>query len=29
VYANHSLVALDVQPPERASAVRWANCVGS
>jgi hypothetical protein len=29
VYANHSLVALDVQPPERASAVRWANCVSS
>ena len=27
VYANKTLVALDVQPPERARAVRWANCV--
>lgn len=27
VYRNGSLVSLDVQPPARAGAVRWANCV--
>ena len=29
VYATGALVALDVQPPERAAAVRWANCVNA
>jgi hypothetical protein len=27
VYANSTLVSLDVQPPSRAAAVKWANCV--
>ena len=29
VYAGGALVALDVQPPQRAAAVRWANCVSN
>jgi len=29
VYKNSTLVSLDVQPPSRASAVRFANCVAS
>ncbi len=29
VYAAGALVALDVQPPERAAAVRWARCVSN
>lgn len=27
IYAGGKLVSLDVQPPSRASAVKWANCV--
>lgn len=27
VYAGGKLVSLDVQPPQRAGAVKWANCV--
>jgi hypothetical protein len=29
VFANSALVELDVQPPERAAAVRWASCVSN
>ena len=27
IYQNGALVLLDVQPPSRSSAIRWANCI--